>query len=65
MELIQQGTEKGLIRFDDEDKKNIFYIHHEKPKNYTNPEEKVQAKTFLKLVLEYGSQLHILSNLIL
>jgi len=53
MELIQQGIEKGLIRFDDE-KKNIFYIHQDKRRNYNNPEEQVQAETFLKLVLEYG-----------
>lgn len=53
MELIQQGIEKGLIRFDD-DKKNIFYIHQDKRRNYTNPEEQVQAETFLKLVIHYG-----------
>ena len=53
MELIQQGIAQGLIRFDDE-KKNIFYIHQDKRRNYTDPEEQVQAETFLKLVLEYG-----------
>ncbi len=53
MDLIQQGIEKGLIRFD-EDRKNIFYIHQDKRRLYTNPEEQVQAETFLKLVLEYG-----------
>ncbi|MFI3219516.1 MAG: N-6 DNA methylase [Methylococcales bacterium] len=53
MDLIQQGIAKGLIRFD-EDRKNIFYIHQDKRRNYTNPEEQVQAETFLKLVLEYG-----------
>jgi len=53
MELIQQGIDKNLIRFDDE-KKNIFYIHQDKRRNYNNPEEQVQAETFLKLVLEYG-----------
>jgi type I restriction enzyme M protein len=51
MDLIQQGIAKGLIRFD-EDKKNIFYSHQDKRRNYTNPEEQVQAETFLKLVLE-------------
>lgn len=53
MELIQQGIEKGLIRFDEE-QKNIFYIHQDKRRNFNNPEEQVQAETFLKLVLEYG-----------
>ncbi len=52
MELIQQGIAKGLIRFD-EDRKNIFYIHQDKRRNYNNPEEQVQAETFLKLVLDY------------
>ena len=52
-DLIQQGIEKGIIRFD-EDRKNIFYINQDKRRNYTNPEEQVQAETFLKLVLEYG-----------
>jgi hypothetical protein len=52
-ELIQKGIEKGFIRFDD-DRKNIFYIHQDKRRNYNNPEEQVQAETFLKLVLEYG-----------
>lgn len=53
MELIQTGQEKGLIKLDD-DKKYITYIHQNKRRNYTNPEEKVQAETFLKLVLIYG-----------
>ncbi len=52
MDLIQQGIEKGLIRFD-EDRKNIFYIYQNVRRNYTNPEEQVQAETFLKLVLDY------------
>ena len=54
MNLIEQGIEKGLIRFD-EDRKNIFYIHQDdKRRNYNNPEEKVQAEAYLKLVLNYG-----------
>lgn len=53
MELIAQGIAKGLIRFDEE-QKNIFYIHQDKRRNFNNPEEQVQAETFLKLVLEYG-----------
>ena len=53
MELIQQGIAQNLIRFDD-DRKNIFYIHQDKRRNFNNPEEQVQAETFLKLVLEYG-----------
>jgi type I restriction-modification system DNA methylase subunit len=52
MDLIQQGIAQGLIRFD-EDRKNIFYIHQNVRRNYTNPEEQVQVETFLKLVLKY------------
>ena len=53
MEIIQKGIEKGLISFDNE-KKYITYIHQNKKRNYTNPEEKVQTETFLKVVLSYG-----------
>ena len=49
MNLIDTGIEKGLIRFD-EDKNFITYIHQNKKRNYNNPEEKVQAETFLTLV---------------
>ncbi len=51
--LIEQGIEKKLIRFED-DNKYIVYIHQNKRRNYTNTEEHVQAETFLKLVLDYG-----------
>ncbi len=47
------GIEKGLIRFD-ENQDFITYIHQNKKRNYNNPEEKVQAGTFLTLVLIYG-----------
>ncbi|MBK6485032.1 MAG: restriction endonuclease subunit M [Chitinophagaceae bacterium] len=53
MNLIDSGIEKGLIRFD-EDRNFITYIHQNKKRNYNNPEEKVQAETFLTLVLIYG-----------
>lgn len=53
MSLIETGIEKGLIKFD-EDKNFITYIHQNKKRNYNNPEEKVQAETFLTLVLNYG-----------
>ncbi len=52
MSLIQEGIEKGLIKFDDE-QKYITYIHQNKRRNYSNPEEQVQAETFLKLVIDY------------
>jgi len=53
MTLIPQGVQKGLIKFDDE-QKYITYVHQNKKRNYTNPEERVQAETFLKLILTYG-----------
>lgn len=52
MSLIQQGIEQRLIKFDDE-QKYITYIHQNKRRNYSNPEEQVQAETFLKLVINY------------
>lgn len=53
MNLIQEGIDKGLIKFD-ADKKYITYTHQNKRRNFGNPEEKVQAESFLKLVLIYG-----------
>lgn len=51
MSLLQEGIEKGFINIS-EDQKTIKYIHQNKSRNYGNPEEKVQAEAFLKLVLE-------------
>ena len=53
MNLIETGIEQGLIKFD-EDRNFITYLHQNKKRNYNNPEEKVQAETFLTLVLIYG-----------
>jgi len=53
MDIIQKGIEQELITFDEE-WKYITYVHQNKKRNYTNPEEQVQAETFLKLVLSYG-----------
>lgn len=49
MDYIAEGLQKGLIKFDEE-QKVITYIHQNKKRNYQNPEEKVQAEAFLKLV---------------
>lgn len=51
--LIEKGIETGLICFDAE-QKQITYIHQNKKRNYTNPEEKVQAEAFLQLIFDYG-----------
>lgn len=51
-DIIKKGIDKGLISFN-EDKSRITYIHQKKERNYNNPEEKVQAETFLQLILDY------------
>ena len=48
----QEGIKKGLIHIT-EDENVITYIHHNITRNYKNPEEKVQAEIFCKLVLWY------------
>ncbi len=53
MSLIQEGIKRGLIKMSD-DEKQITYCNHHKPRIFTNPEEKVQAEAFLKLVIDYG-----------
>jgi len=53
MNLFDTGIAKGLIRFD-EDLNFITYLHQNKKRNFNNPEEKVQAETFLTLILVYG-----------
>jgi len=50
---IQLGLDKGLISFN-EDKSRITYTYQKKDRNYNNPEEKVQAETFLRLILDYN-----------
>ncbi|WP_212741824.1 N-6 DNA methylase [Campylobacter sp. MIT 12-5580] len=49
--LIERGLQEKLICFD-EKQETITYIYQNKKRAYTNPEEKIQANTFLKLVLE-------------
>jgi type I restriction enzyme M protein len=53
MSLIEKGIEQGLISFN-ESQKFITYIHQGKKRNFTNPEERIQAESFLKLVIEKG-----------
>lgn len=52
MNLLQQGIRQRLIYLS-EDEKTITYIHQNKTRNFTNPEEKVQAEAFIQLVLKY------------
>jgi type I restriction enzyme M protein len=53
MSLLQEGIEKGLISIT-EDNKTIKYLHQNKSRSFANPEEKVQAEAFLRLILELG-----------
>ena len=52
-QIILDGIDKKHIRLED-DEKFIVYVHQNKRRNFQNPEEKVQAETFLKLILEYN-----------
>lgn len=51
-DYIQIGIEKGLISLN-EDRSRVTYVYQKKERNYNNPEEKVQAETFLRLILDY------------
>lgn len=51
-DYIQLGIDNGLISFN-EDKSRITYTYQKKERNYNNPEEKVQAEAFLRLILDY------------
>ncbi|MFA5196800.1 MAG: N-6 DNA methylase, partial [Bacteroidales bacterium] len=51
--LIETGIQKGLIKFDDE-QKIITYVYQNVKRNWNNPEEKVQAETFLTLIFHYN-----------
>jgi len=53
MDLFAEGIRQHLIRFEDE-RKYVVYVHQDKRRNFTNPEEAVQVETFLQLVLTYG-----------
>lgn len=52
-DIINKGIDKGLISFND-DKSRITYTHINKTRNYLDPEEQVEAESFLKLVLVYN-----------
>ena len=52
-DVIRRGIEKGLISFND-DMSRITYTHINKTRNFLDPEEIVEAETFLKLVLAYN-----------
>lgn len=53
MNIIEKGQKLGLIKFD-ESESLITYVHQGIIRNYQNPEEKIQAQTFLKLIIDYN-----------
>lgn len=52
-DYIKIGLEKGLISFN-EDQSRITYVFQKKERSYNNPEEKIQAETFLQLIIDYN-----------
>ena len=52
-QLLDQGIAKGLIALD-ADQKNISYKIQNKRLRFNDSEEKVRARAYLSLVLEYG-----------
>ena len=51
--LEEEAVKASLIKFDQK-KKYITYIHQNKRRRYENPEEKVQAEAYVRLVIDYG-----------
>ena len=51
-DYIKIGVEQGLISFDKE-MSRITYTFQNKQCKYNDPEEKVQAETFLRLIIDY------------
>jgi len=53
MDYIRMAEKQGIIRFN-EDESAITYVYQQTTRNYNNPEEKVQAETFCKLIFQYN-----------
>lgn len=49
--IVQRGINEGLIIISED---NITYINQNKTRKFSNPEEQVQAETFLRLVYDYN-----------
>jgi type I restriction enzyme M protein len=52
MDFIAEGLKQNLIRIEDSGK-YIVYLPQGKRRNFENPEERIQAETFLRLVQIY------------
>jgi len=53
MDHLNQGIAENHVRLEDGGK-YIVYVHQNKRRNFSNPEEKVQAETFLSLIYDKG-----------
>lgn len=53
MTIIEQGVRDNLISFDSE-KNFITYTKQKKRRSYKNPEELIQAETYLTLIYDYN-----------
>ena len=51
-DFIKQGIQANLIRLTDADR--IEYVFEQRSRNFSNPEEKVQAEAYCRLILQYG-----------
>ena len=47
----EQAQAAGHIKIEED---RILYVHQNKKRNFNNPEEKVQAEAYAKLIIEYG-----------
>lgn len=54
MDFIAEGLTRGLITLDTDQKNITYHIKDPKKRRFTDPEEKIQAQTFCRLVIEYG-----------
>lgn len=52
--IIQKGIANNLISFNNENTRIIYNAKTEKSYNYKDPEEKIRASVFIKLVVDFG-----------
>lgn len=52
-QTLKAGIEKGIIELT-ADRSRINYIYLNKSKSFTDPEEKVQAETYISLIINYN-----------
>lgn len=53
-DTIQKGIENNLISFNDDNTRIFYNVKTKKNYNYKDPEEKIRAYVFIKLVSDYG-----------